>query len=365
MALISSPVSFKENSFYHKNMCIIKPQKNYSTQLIKQRIPIRIHATQHPNHVTPTSSSSSIAEHQRTTLQTIKSERNPIYFKEFDFDTYMTEKANLVNQALDEAVPLQEPLKAHEAMRYSLLAGGKRVRPILCLASCELVGGMEVSAMPMASALEMVHTMSLMHDDLPCLDNDDLRRGKPTNHKIFGDGTTILAGDAMLSLAFEHLATKTTGVEPVKVIQAISELGSAVGSVGLIAGQIVDLHSEGKQGITLDELEYIHVRKTGMLIEASVVGGAILGGGTALQVERMRRYARCIGLLFQVVDDILDVDTDLLLDKSTYPKLMGLEGAKEYARELLEKALAELDFFNTDRAAPLYHMARYIAHRQD
>ncbi|KAI7752079.1 hypothetical protein M8C21_008380 [Ambrosia artemisiifolia] len=164
-------------------------------------------------------------------------------------------------------------------MRYSLLAGGKRIRPILCLASCSVVGGMEAHAIPMASANEMVHTMSLIHDDLPCMDNDDLRRGKPTNHKMYGYDTAVLAGDALLSLAFEHLATRTIGVEPERVIRAISELGFAVGSLGLVAVQVVDLSRQGTQNVGLNQLEYIHVHKTGKLLEVTVVGGAVLAVG--------------------------------------------------------------------------------------
>ncbi|KAI7728631.1 hypothetical protein M8C21_006135 [Ambrosia artemisiifolia] len=327
-----------------------------------QPFPIAIHAT----YVTPSSSSP-----PQITLEPLRIPKTS-----FKFDTYMTDKAKLVNDALERAVPLQEPLKIHEAMRYSLLAGGKRVRPILCLASCELVGGMEACAMAMASAVEMVHTMSLIHDDLPCMDNDDLRRGKPTNHKVYGDDTAVLAGDALLSLAFEHLATQTIGVGPQRVVHAISELGSAVGSLGLVAGQIVDLSSEGMQNVDLNKLEYIHVHKTAKLLEAAVVGGAVLGGGNTHEVERVRNYARCIGLLFQVVDDILDVTKssdelgktagkDLLSDKATYPKLIGLEGSKEFARDLVAKAVSELAYFDSSRAAPLYHLAHYIAYRQN
>ncbi|KAJ0780019.1 putative geranylgeranyl diphosphate synthase [Helianthus annuus] len=324
-----------------------------------QHLPMKIHAT----HVTPSP--------PQITLEPLRIPKTS-----FKFDTYMTKKAKLVNDALEQAVPLQEPLKIHEAMRYSLLAGGKRVRPILGLASCELVGGMEGCAMAMALAVEMVHTMSLIHDDLPCMDNDDLRRGKPTNHKVYGDDTAVLAGDALLSLAFEHLATQTIGVGPQRVVHAISELASAVGSLGLVAGQIVDLASEGKQNVDLNKLEYIHIHKTAKLLEAAVVGGALLGGGKPDEVERVRQYARCIGLLFQVVDDILDVTKssaelgktagkDLLSDKATYPKLMGLEGAKEFAGELVAKAVNELAYFDTGRAAPLYHLAHYIAYRQN
>ncbi|KAM1017725.1 hypothetical protein ACFX2I_047133 [Malus domestica] len=296
-------------------------------------------------------------------------------FPVFKFDEYMSTKAKMVDKALNEAVPLQYPKKIHRAMRYSLLAGGKRVRPVLCLASCELVGGDESLAIPAACAVEMIHTMSLIHDDLPCMDNDDLRRGKPTSHKAFGEETAVLAGDALLSLAFEHVAAKTTKVvSPERVVRAITELGSAVGSLGLVAGQMVDIQSEGKE-VTLRELEYIHVHKTAKLLEASVVCGAIIGGGGEGEVERMRKYARCIGLLFQVVDDILDVTKsseelgktagkDLASDKATYPKLMGIEGAKNFAAELVAQAVQELAHFDAARAAPLYYLANYIANRQ-
>lgn len=367
MALLSH-VPINHNSLYLKNTITNLPKTPTKSQQ-RLYLPLKIHAT----HV-PISSSSQI-----TLQQLLIPKTNFLQFpltKGFEFDAYMTQKAKLVNDALDQAVPLQEPFKIHEAMRYSLLAGGKRVRPILCLASCELVGGNESCAMAMASAVEMVHTMSLIHDDLPCMDNDDLRRGKPTNHKVYGDDTAVLAGDALLSLAFEHLATRSVGVEPDRVVQAIRELASAVGSLGLVAGQIVDLSSEGKQDVDLNKLEYIHVHKTAKLLEAAVVGGAVLGGGSSNKVERVRKYARSIGLLFQVVDDILDVTKsseelgktagkDLLTDKATYPKLMGLEKAKEFAGELLAKAVDELGFFDAGKAAPLLHLAHYIAYRQN
>ncbi|KAJ4706907.1 Geranylgeranyl pyrophosphate synthase [Melia azedarach] len=298
-----------------------------------------------------------------------------IPFPAFQFKEYMVAKAKQVNEALGEAVLLQHPEKIHEAMRYSLLAGGKRVRPVLCLASCELVGGDASSAMPMACALEMIHTMSLIHDDLPCMDNDGLRRGKPTNHKAFGEATAVLAGDALLSLAFEHVAAKTTNISPDRVVRAIAELGSAVGSEGLVAGQIVDIASEGTE-VSLSELEYIHVHKTARLLEAAAVCGAIIGGGNMIDVERVRKYARSIGLLFQVVDDILDVTKsstelgktagkDLVTDKATYPKLMGLDNAKKFANELLAQAIEEIAYFEDAKSAPLYHLANYIASRQN
>ncbi|KAK6913542.1 Polyprenyl synthetase [Dillenia turbinata] len=293
----------------------------------------------------------------------------------FDFDEYMISKAKKVHKALDDAIPIQEPIKIHEAMRYSLLAGGKRVRPLLCIAACELVGGDENAVMPTACAVEMIHTMTLIHDDLPCMDNDDLRRGKPTNHKVYGEDTAILAGDALLSLSFEHVAARTTGVLPDRVLRAINVLGNAVGSEGLVAGQIVDIDSEGKQ-VDLTKLEYIHVHKTSKLLEAAAVCGAILGGADSDDVERVRRYSRCIGLLFQVVDDILDVTKsseelgktagkDLVSDKATYPKLMGLENARKFADQLVAQALEELSSFDHAKAAPLAHLAKYIAYRQN
>lgn len=299
---------------------------------------------------------------------------NPI-FPNFNFQDYISTKAKKINTALDDAVPLQNPFKIHQAMRYSLLAGGKRVRSILCLAACELVGGDESMAIPMACALEMIHTMSLIHDDLPCMDNDDLRRGKPTNHKAFDEETAVLAGDALLSLSFEHVAGKTRNVDHRRVVEAIVELGSAVGSEGLVAGQIVDLCSEGKE-VSLDELEYIHVHKTSKLLEAAAVCGAIIGGGDGVDIERLRRYARNVGLLFQVVDDILDVTEssenlgktagkDLASSKATYPKLMGIKKAKAFAAELVVKAVEELDHFDSLRAAPLHHLAHYVAHRRN
>ncbi|CAN0913714.1 Geranylgeranyl pyrophosphate synthase, chloroplastic, partial [Linum grandiflorum] len=307
---------------------------------------------------------------------------SPLQFDEqpssadFDFGEYMTAKADLVNKALEEAIPLQHPVKIHEAMRYSLLAGGKRVRPVLCIAACEMVGGDDSIAMPMACATEMIHTMSLIHDDLPCMDNDDLRRGVATNHKKYGEDTAILAGDALLSFSFEHVAAKTPkSVSPDRIVRSIAELGSAVGADGLVAGQIVDIASEGEK-VSLEDLEYIHIHKTARLLEAAVVCGAILGGADDESVEKVRKYSRCVGLLFQVVDDILDVTMsseelgktagkDLATDKATYPKLLGLDGARKFAGKLVDDATKELAGFDPVKAAPLYHFANYIATRQN
>ncbi|XP_062196666.1 syn-copalyl diphosphate synthase, chloroplastic-like [Phragmites australis] len=295
----------------------------------------------------------------------------------FGFEQYMASKAAAVNEALDRALPLRHPERLLESMRYSLLAGGKRVRPVLTLAACELVGGDEAAAVPVACAVEMVHAMSLVHDDLPCMDDDDIRRGRPTNHVAFGVSTALLAGDALLALAFEHVASGCagSGVPAVRALRAVAELGSAVGAEGLAAGQIVDLASEGAP-VGLATLEYIHVHKTARLLETAAVSGAIIGGGTGEEIESIRRYARCIGLLYQVIDDVLDVTCaseqlgktagkDLAADKATYPKLMGVDGARAYAAELVASAEAELDRFDADRAAPLHHLARFIAYRQN
>ncbi|WOL14083.1 hypothetical protein Cni_G22863 [Canna indica] len=295
--------------------------------------------------------------------------------EQFKLKEYMAEKARRVNDALDRAVPVRYPEKIHCSMRYSLLAPGKRVRPVLALASCELFRGDDAAAMPVACATEMLHVMSLIHDDLPCMDNDDLRRGQPTNHRAFGEDTAILAGDALLSLAFEHVAARSSGVAPERVVWAISELGNAVGSEGMVAGQVMDVESQGKL-VDLRVLEYIHIHKTGRLLEAAAVCGAIVGGADKADVEKLRSYARSIGLLFQVVDDILDVTKtstelgktagkDLASDKTTYPKLLGLDKAREFAQTLVQKAEGELAGFDDARAAPLYHLARYIAHRQN
>lgn len=296
---------------------------------------------------------------------------------EFDFNEYMVAKAMAVNEALDKAVPLRYPEKLHESMRYSLLAGGKRVRPVLCIAACELVGGTEELAMPVACAVEMIHTMTLLHDDFPCLDNDDMRRGQPTNHKVFGEGTALLAGVALLSIAFEHIAvstSKTVGNDTIS--RLVFELGRTTGSEGIMGGQFLDLASEGDASVDLETLEWIHNHKTAVLLECSVVCGAIIGGAAEDEIERIRRYASCVGILFQVVDDILDVTKsseelgktagkDLIGDKATYPKLMGLEKSKQFSVELLNRAKGQLSCFDPAKAAPLLALADYIAFRQN
>lgn len=292
----------------------------------------------------------------------------------FDFASYMTERGNLVNKALDAAIPVKYPEVLTESMRYSLLAGGKRVRPALCLAACELVGGDINVAMPTACAMEMVHTMSLIHDDLPAMDNDDFRRGRPTNHKVYGDDVAILSGDALLTFSFEHVAKNTSGATAERVLRVVVELGRAVGAEGLTAGQVVDIKSENQE-VGIEVLQYIHHHKTAALLEASVVCGAILGGADEATIEKLRKYALNIGLAFQVIDDILDVTQttevlgktaakDLAVNKTTYPKLLGIEKSRQIAEDLIAEAIGQLDGFEPARAAPLVALAKFIGYRQ-
>ena len=290
----------------------------------------------------------------------------------FDFSAYLAKTREVVEQSLDAALGPERPESLRESMRYSLLAGGKRLRPILCLAACELVGGDASLAMPTAVALEMIHTMSLIHDDLPAMDNDDLRRGRPTNHKVYGDAMAILAGDALLSRAFEMVAVRSEGVPPERLLKVVAELSLVSGAPGLVGGQVVDLESEGRE-VDLETLEYIHLHKTAALLRACVVTGALIGGADASQVDAMRTYANGIGLAFQIVDDILDVTAssdvlgktagkDLIADKTTYPKLLGLEPSRARALELVAQAKAVLEPWKS-KAQPLLALADYVASR--
>jgi geranylgeranyl diphosphate synthase type II len=292
----------------------------------------------------------------------------------FDLKAYLQQKKGLVEKALDRSLAIVKPEKIYEAMRYSLLAGGKRLRPILCLTTCELSGGSTDIAMPTACALEMIHTMSLIHDDLPAMDNDDYRRGKFTNHKVYGEDIAILAGDALLSYAFEFVATQTPqSVDPHRILNVIARLGRTVGAEGLVGGQVLDLESEGKSDITADTLSFIHTHKTGALLESSVVSGAILAGASDCEVQALSRYAQRIGLAFQIVDDILDITStqeelgktagkDLKAQKATYPSLWGLEESRKQAHQLVEGAIVELSAYGSS-AEPLRAIARYIVSR--
>ncbi|HEY9691710.1 MAG TPA: farnesyl diphosphate synthase [Oculatellaceae cyanobacterium] len=291
----------------------------------------------------------------------------------FDLSSYLAQIQPQVEAALDNSLPVTYPEKIYEAMRYSLLAGGKRLRPILCLATCEMVGGTIAMAMPTACALEMVHTMSLIHDDLPAMDNDDYRRGKLTNHKVYGEDIAILAGDGLLAYAFEYIAKATQGVPADRVLQVIAQLAHAVGATGLVGGQVVDLECEGKSDTSVETLTYIHTHKTGALLEACVVCGAILGGASAEVLQKLSRYAQNIGLAFQIVDDILDITAtqeelgktagkDLQAQKATYPSIWGLDQSRRQAQQLVDEAKAELAFFG-EKARPLMAIADFITSR--
>jgi geranylgeranyl diphosphate synthase, type II len=293
----------------------------------------------------------------------------------FDLAAYLADRQPSVEAALDAAVRPAYPDTIYDAMRYSLLAGGKRLRPILCLASCELIGGSVDLVMPMACALEMIHTMSLIHDDLPAMDNDDYRRGKLTNHKVYGEDIAILAGDGLLAYAFEYVATQTQGVSTDRVLRAIVNLAKAVGANGLVGGQVVDLESEGKSDISVETLTYIHNHKTGALLNSAVVCGAILAGATDAEIEKLSKFAHNIGLAFQIIDDILDITAtqaelgktagkDVEAQKATYPKLWGLEESKRQADKLVAEAKTILVEFG-DRARPLQALADYITARKN
>nr|6SXN_A Chain A, Geranylgeranyl pyrophosphate synthase [Picosynechococcus sp. PCC 7002] len=262
----------------------------------------------------------------------------------FSLAQYLQEQKTIVETALDQSLVITEPVTIYEAMRYSLLAGGKRLRPILCLAACEMLGGTAAMAMNTACALEMIHTMSLIHDDLPAMDNDDLRRGKPTNHKVYGEDIAILAGDALLSYAFEYVA-RTPDVPAERLLQVIVRLGQAVGAEGLVGGQVVDLESEGKD-VAVETLNFIHTHKTGALLEVCVTAGAILAGAKPEEVQLLSRYAQNIGLAFQIVDDILDITV-------TYPK------SQAEAQKLVAEAIASLEPYG-EKANPLKALAEYI-----
>jgi geranylgeranyl diphosphate synthase, type II len=288
------------------------------------------------------------------------------------------ERRRLVDTALDRALPSETawPETIHRAVRYSLFAGGKRIRPVLVLASAEAVGGAIEDALPLACAVEMIHTYSLVHDDLPAMDNDDLRRGRPTNHKVYGEAIAILAGDALLTQAFQHLAQLPEQAAASVVrrrLAATAILAEACGTTGLVGGQVMDLESEGKS-VPAEALERLHRAKTGALLSACVRGGAVLGGASSDEIAHLTHYASAIGLVFQIVDDILDVTEsaaqlgktagkDVQAGKATYVSLHGIERARAMAAELLQQALDAVKPLG-DRAALLAGIARLIVERK-
>ena len=293
----------------------------------------------------------------------------------FDLKAYLANRAQRINQALEAILKTADkPDRLLQAMSYALMAGGKRIRPILCLAAAETIDGDPREVMPAACALEMIHTYSLIHDDLPAMDDDDMRRGQPTCHKAFDEATAILAGDALLTLAFQMLSSIAINKaeHAAKWLRVIQLISHAAGYCGMIQGQMLDMASEKKQ-LSLAELKSMHRLKTGALIEASVRCGAELAGVNSTQIQMLERYAQNIGLAFQVTDDILNVEgnpeimgkaagTDEQRHKATYPALLGLTESKEFADQLVENALAALEAFD-QKAEPLRAIARYIGHR--
>ncbi len=277
---------------------------------------------------------------------------------------YITKRRTAVNRFLRAYLPAAScnPSLLHKAMRYSLFAGGKRIRPILCLAACEAVGGKPEIALPAAAAIELVHTYSLIHDDLPAMDNDDYRRGKPTNHKMFGDATAILAGDALLTAAFTLIAGQemANSVTHKTRLSVISELGTAAGSLGMVGGQLADIAHNGQKP-TFKQVQYIHTHKTGALIRASIRIGALLGGGVT-EMAALTRYGEKIGLAFQIVDDVLDAKGTHNTDW-TYPGVIGLRASEAEAGRLYQEALHDIKPLGP-AAEPLRQLAAFVVERK-
>lgn len=290
-------------------------------------------------------------------------------------DEYLNERKTIIDAALDRYLPpaSQPPSSVHEAMRYSTLNGGKRLRPILALAACDAVGGNIENALPAACAIECIHSFSLIHDDLPCMDNDDFRRGKPTAHKAFGEAIALLAGDALFALAFQIISETPSEVPPEIAIAVWKLIASATGTSGMVGGQVMDMLAEGRKP-NFAEVTQIHKLKTGALIEISVTVGAMLGGGTADQVNALSAFGRNIGLAFQIADDVLDlkgdaaklgkpIGSDLKHDKATYPSIIGIEQSEELAKKTMNDALQSISIFD-EKAEPLRLIARFVVERE-
>lgn len=295
-----------------------------------------------------------------------------------DIRTYLDEKKKIVDAALEKYCPkaMEFPPTLHQAIRYSVFAGGKRIRPILSMAAFDAVGGKGDGILPFACALEMIHTYSLIHDDLPAIDDDDFRRGRPTCHKAFGEAMAILAGDALLTEAFQLMTNCSIQSTPAGgeklMLDLVNKVAQAAGISGMVGGQVVDIESEG-QDVDLATLQYIHTHKTGAMILASVQIGARLGGAEGEILKPYTHYGERIGLAFQIADDILDVEgkpellgkstgADLSKRKVTYPALLGIEESKRRARELIDLAIDALSPIG-EQAEPLREIAQFIIAR--
>ena len=294
-----------------------------------------------------------------------------------DFKAYLKDNRQSIDQALKDFFPQPQGPAATviRAMQYSLFAGGKRLRPILCLAGAEAVGGQSRALLPVACSLELIHTYSLIHDDLPAMDNDDLQRGQPTNHKVFGEAMALLAGDGLLTEAF-RLMTEMKLADPLPaqaLLRTIGLIATAAGYQGMVGGQTVDIEYTGKK-VDPSLLQFLHTRKTGALITAAVAAGAILGGGSEAEIRTLTAYGESVGWAFQIADDILDVEGDSKLmgkgtggdvrkQKITYPAVVGLEQSKKLKKELIAQAITALGPFGAG-AEPLRHLANYIIERK-
>ncbi len=294
----------------------------------------------------------------------------------FNIKSYLATKRELIDRKLDSLLKYSSksitPLE--ESIRYSVLSGGKRLRPILMIASYEAFGGKDEAVLPIACALEMIHTYSLIHDDLPCMDDDSLRRGVPTNHNVYGEAVAVLAGDALLTDAFSLMIKEglSSGLRPKVLMEVVADISKAAGSSGMIKGQAIDLTLEGVQEVSVGQVENMHSLKTGALIEVAVTTGAKIGKASDKELKKLSTYAKALGLAFQIVDDILDIEggkaigkeigADARNKKTTYPELVGLKKSKKKAEDLTKKALKSLKDFDA-RATPLREIALYLANR--
>jgi geranylgeranyl diphosphate synthase, type II len=340
---------------------------------------VQLHPLRRPRRASP------VAVAARPEARTDAAPSAPLASSKSLLKVLAAEKA-IVDAALDVCLRPEagNAKRIIDAMRYSLLAGGKRIRPILTLAAYDLFASKdgdvitlarqrECAALPAALAVEMIHTMSLIHDDLPAMDNDDFRRGRPTCHKVFGEDVAILAGDALLAYAYEYVARNTVGVDPARVVQVIGLLAESVGANGLAGGQVMDLDAEGRDDVTLKDLTWIHTHKTATLLRVSVAAGAIMGGASEEDVRRVSDFAVKTGLAFQIADDVLDVTAtteelgktagkDEAVNKATYPRLMGLNESRTHAARLISEAKQCLAPYG-DRANHLLNLADFIINR--
>lgn len=296
---------------------------------------------------------------------------------EFNIKCYLASKREIVDRKLDSLLKYSPKsiIPLEESIRYSALSGGKRLRPILTIASNEAFGGKEELALPIACAIEMIHTYSLIHDDLPCMDDDSLRRGVPTSHNVYGEAVAVLTGDALLTDAFNVIVREglSSGLRPKVLTDIIGDISLAAGSKGMIKGQSIDLLLEGVKDVSVGQVEKMHSLKTGAIIEIAVTTGAKIGGANEKQIKKLSTYAKSLGLAFQIVDDILDIEggksigkevgADARNKKTTYPELVGLKKSKLKAQALTKKALKALKDFD-DKATPLREIALYLVDRK-